>query len=127
MNIALRRAADVAKHDHLVILITDYDGDDESNTPMGDAIGRAQRCVGRPGLRSNGRTIPGRGPMEATDGRGRMTIPDDARFAKRFEAQFRNRCDQIRERLRAIRIPILPICTHEPVTDQVVAALGGQR
>jgi hypothetical protein len=71
--------------------------------------------------------FPVAGPMEATDGVGRMAIPNEAQFAKRFEAEFRDRCDQIRERLRAIRIPILPICTHEPVTDQVVAALGGRR
>ena len=53
-----------------------------------------------------------------------MTVPDGVQFAERFEAEFRARCDQIRERLRAIRIPILPICTHEPVTEQVAAALG---
>ena len=34
LNDALRRAANVARHDHLVILITDYDGDDETTREL---------------------------------------------------------------------------------------------
>ena len=34
LNDALRRAVNVAKHDHLVILITDYDGDDETTREL---------------------------------------------------------------------------------------------
>ena len=65
--------------------------------------------------------------MEASDGTGRVTIPKDDHFAQRFEDEFRARCDQIRQRLRAVRIPLLPICTHDSVAEQVVAALGGRR
>jgi hypothetical protein len=53
-----------------------------------------------------------------------MTVPAGTRFEERFEAEFRARCEQIRQRLQAIRIPILPICTYEPVPEQVMAALG---
>ena len=70
--------------------------------------------------------LPASGLMEATDGRQRVAIPEDGHFAQAFETEFRKRCEQLRERLRALRIPILPICTHDPVPDQVLAALGGR-
>ena len=62
--------------------------------------------------------------LDATDGKRRVTIPSDSHFADQFEAAFRAYCVQIREKLQAVRIPILPISTHDPVTKQVLAALG---
>ena len=34
---------------------------------------------------------------------------------------------QLRDQLRSLRVPILPICTHDPVPAQVMAALGHGR
>lgn len=127
LNDALRRAVNVAKHDHLVILITDYDGDDETTRKLTTQLAAHNDVLAVLVYDPSGLRLPTAGQMEATDGQRRMSVPDGAQFAERFEAEFRARCDQIRERLRAIRIPILPICTHEPVTEQVAAALGGRR
>ena len=52
LNEALQHAANVAKHDHLVILITDYDGDDERTREIDNAFGSTQRRIGCIGLRS---------------------------------------------------------------------------
>ena len=71
--------------------------------------------------------LPARGMMEATDGTRRMSIPASRQFTEVFAAEFRARLEKIRERLSAIRIPILPLCTHEPVTEQVLTALGKRR
>ncbi|MEO1981513.1 MAG: DUF58 domain-containing protein [Fuerstiella sp.] len=74
-----------------------------------------------------GARLPVQGRMEATDGRRQLAIPEGRSFAHRYEAGFRTRCGQIRNRLRAIRVPVLPICTHDPVTQQVLSALGTRR
>jgi uncharacterized protein (DUF58 family) len=125
LNDALRRAANVALHDHLVVLLTDYDGDDETTHRLATRLAAHNDVLAVLVYDPLGVRIPAAGQMEATDGRRRMVVPDGVQFTERFEAAFQARCDQIRERLRAIRIPILPICTHEPVSEQVAAAIGG--
>jgi uncharacterized protein (DUF58 family) len=127
LNEALRRAVNVARHDHLVILITDYDGDDETTRKLTTQLAAHNDVLAALVYDPSGVRLPAAGQMEATDGQRRVTVPDGVQFAERFEAGFRARCDQIRERLRAIRIPILPICTHESVAEQIAAALGSRR
>jgi uncharacterized protein (DUF58 family) len=127
LNEALRRAVNVARHDHLVILITDYDGDDETTRKLTTQLAAHNDVLAALVYDPSGVRLPAAGQMEATDGQRRVTVPDGVQFAERFEAEFRARCDQIRERLRAIRIPILPICTHESVAEQIAAALGSRR
>jgi uncharacterized protein (DUF58 family) len=126
LNGALRRAVNVAKHDHLVVLITDYDGDDETTRELTTRLAAHNDVLAVLVYDPLGARLPISQAIEATDGRQRITVPKDEPFAERFESGFRARTDRIRERLRAIRIPLLPICTHEPVTEQVLAALGGR-
>ena len=125
LNDALRRAAHVARHDHLVVLVTDYDGDDETTRRLATRLAAHNDVLAVLVYDPAGIRVPASGYMEATDGRRRVAIPEGGDFAQAFETQFRKRCDQLRERLQALRIPILPICTHDPVPDQVLVALGG--
>jgi uncharacterized protein (DUF58 family) len=125
-NDALRCAANVAQHDHLVVLVTDYDGDDEITRALATRLAAHNDVLAVLVYDPAGIRFPASGLMEATDGQRRVTIPEGSQFAHAFETEFRKRCEQLRERLRALRIPILPICTHDPVPDQVLAALGGR-
>jgi len=125
-NEALRRAANVARHDHLVVLVTDYAGDDETTRALATKLAAHNDVLAVLVYDPAGIRLPASGFMEATDGRQRVAIPAGRAFADAFESEFRQRCDQLRGRLRALRIPILPICTHDPVPDQVLAALGGR-
>jgi uncharacterized protein (DUF58 family) len=127
LNEALRRAVNVAKHDHLVVLVTDYDGDDDSTRRLATHLAAHNDVLAVLIYDPLGARLPVQGRMEATDGRQQIAVPESGSFADRFEAEFRTRCDQIRSRLRAIRVPILPICTHDPVTQQVLSALGTRR
>jgi uncharacterized protein (DUF58 family) len=124
LNEALRHAVNVAKHDHLVILITDYDGDDEQTRELTTRLAAHNDVLAVMVYDPLGAQLPSKGGLEATDGRQRFSVPKDARFQEQFAMEFRARCEQIRDRLRAIRIPVLPLCTHEPVPEQVMAALG---
>lgn len=125
-NDALRCAANVARHDHLVVLVTDYDGDDETTRALATRLAAHNDVLAVLVYDPAGIRLSSSGFMEATDGRQRVAIPEGGQFAQAFETEFRKRCEQLRERLRALRIPILPICTHDPVPEQVLAALGGR-
>jgi uncharacterized protein (DUF58 family) len=127
LNDALRRAANVARHDHLVVLVTDYSGDDATTAMLATRLAAHNDVLAVLVYDPAGIRLPVSGFMEATDGRERVVIPEGSRFAQAFEGEFRKRCAQLRERLRAVRIPILPICTHNPVPEQVLAALSGRR
>lgn len=124
-NDALRCAANVARHDHLVVLVTDYAGDDETTRALATRLAAHNDVLAVLVYDPAGIRVPASGFMEATDGRQRVAIPAGSQFARAFETEFRKRCEQLRERLRALRIPILPICTHDPIPEQVLAALGG--
>ena len=57
--------------------------------------------------------------------RGELRLPEGGQFSTGCKRSSSNRCDQFREQApRAFAYPILPICTHEPVPEQVLAALG---
>ena len=127
LNNALRRATNVAKHDHLLILITDYDGNDDTTHKLATYLAARNDVLAVMVYDPLGIQLSAPGPMLATDGARQFNIPDGNQFSEKFVAEFRRQCDQIRDRLRAIRIPIMPICTHEPVTDQIAAALGSRR
>lgn len=124
LNDALQHAANVAKHDHLVILLTDYSGDDERTRELTTRLAAHNDVLAVLVYDPLGAQLPASGKMEATDGKRRVSIPENARFQERFAAEFRARSERLRDRLRAIRIPVLPLCTHEPVPEQVMAALG---
>lgn len=123
-NEALRHAANVALHDHLVILVTDYDGDDESTQELTTRIASHNDMLAVLVYDPLGIRLPVQGMMSVTDGNQQFAVPESQQFGEQFQIEFRERCDQLRRRLRAIRIPMLPLCTQEPIADQVLAALG---
>lgn len=126
LNDALRRAVQVANHDYLVVLITDYHGDDAETRALATRLVSHNDVLAVLVYDPLGIRLPQAGGLMATDGHGQLSIPTGERFGTLFESEFQKRCDQLRDRLRTIRIPILPICTHESVLDQVRSALGGQ-
>ena len=126
LNDALQHATNVAKHDHLVILVTDYNGDDERTRELTTRLAAHNDVLAVLVYDPLGAHLPASSKMEATDGRRRLSIPETAQFQEQFAAEFLARIEQLRDRLRAIRIPVLPLCTHETVPEQVMAALGGR-
>ena len=127
LNDALRRAVNVASHDHLVMMITDYGGDDERTQELTTRLAAHNDVLAVLVYDPLGVRLPVGGQMEATDGGRQLPVPESSGFETRFESEFRQRTADLRDRLRAIRIPILPLCTHDPVADQVVSALGARK
>ena len=127
LNAAMQRAANLAHHDHLVLLVTDFHGNDAETRKHATYLAAHNDVLAVMVYDPLGIQIPATGRMEATDGTQPLTIPDHQQFNQRFEDAFRETCKEIRENLTSIRIPILPICTHEPVAAQIMSALGERR
>ncbi len=124
-NDALRRAVNVAKHDYLVVLISDCEGADDTSRRLAIHLARHNDVLAALVYDPLGASLPVSGPMTASDGQQQLTVQGGREFEERFQAAFAARAEQLRQRLRAFRIPILPVCTHEPVIEQVREALGG--
>lgn len=125
LNRSLQHAVRIAKHDYLVILVTDYQGDDETTKQLVTSLAAKNDVLAALVYDPLGMAIHTKVPLSATDGKQNMQIGSDRKTADHFEQAFRNRCQEIRQQLQSIRVPILPICTHDPVVNQVRSALGG--
>ena len=126
LNEALRRAANVAKHDYLVVLITDYMGHDDTTHRHATRLAAHNDVLAALIYDPAGIRLPASGQRVATDGQTAVSIPEGDQFGDSFAREFRSVTDQICRRLEAIRIPILPICTHDSVVAQVLAVLGSR-
>ena len=127
LNEALRRAVKMAHHDYLVVLITDYCGSDEETKRLVTNLSAHNDVIASLVYDPLGARLPAQSGMEVTDGKSQTTVPHQGRFGERYEAMFRERLATIREELRSLRVPILPICTVESVPEQVMAAMGHRR
>jgi len=126
-NDALRRSVNVAKHDHLVLLISDCAGSDAHTRKLATHLAAHNDVMAALVYDPLGIRLSAVGQMTASDGRRQLSVPSGDKFADRFEAEFRAMSAQLKERMGALRIPFLPICTHELVADQVRAAMGASR
>lgn len=126
LNDALRRCVNLAKHDCLVILITDYEGDDDETRRLTSQLASQNDVLAFLVYDPLGIRLPSHGEMPASDGQVQYLIPCGPEFDRAFENSFQLRCEHLKERLSAIRVPIVPICTHEPVVEQILAAIGGR-
>lgn len=127
LNGALRRACNVAKHDHLVVLATDYVGSDDQTHRYVTQLASHNDVLAALVYDPVGISLPVRGLADVTDGTRHLSVEINAGLNDRFEQCFRLLSEQIRTQLRSIRIPILPICTHESILSQLMLALGGRK
>lgn len=127
LNDAFQRAVNVANHDHLVLMITDFADSDETTRKHSTYLAAHNDVLAVLIYDPLGIQLHVQGEMTATDGSQVFHLPDTDQFEEGFETAFRQKIEDIREQLSTIRIPILPICTHDPVIDQLRVALGAGR
>jgi uncharacterized protein (DUF58 family) len=127
LNSALERAVNLARHDYLVVLATDYHGHDDRTQQLATRLAAHNDVLAILIYDPLGIRMPVSGQMAVSDGQHVVDVPTESGFEQRFEDAFRTHSMQIRNRLKAVRIPVLPICTHESVPRQIVDALGQSR
>lgn len=126
LNAAMRKAHRLAKHDTLVVLISDGQGTDDETTRLTAQLAEHNDVLGillYDPLRESPQSGQGRGV--ATDGRLQLELDlHDRRFMDRIAADYRQELDDIRTTLRKISAPLLPISTAEDVVIQIRRLIG---
>lgn len=126
LNAALQKAHRLAKHDTLVVLISDGQGTNNETTRFTAQLAEHNDFLCMllyDPMRES--PLPGRGQYVATDGRLQMDLElDDQKFTERIAADYRQELDSIRAALRKISAPLLPISTAEDIVDQIRKLIG---
>jgi len=125
---ALRLLERSVGHDYLVVLISDFYGWDR------EAMGAIRRLAAHNDIICSliydplEQNISSAQSLVISDGHYQLEIdPSQHNIGDRFEAQFKSSMAHVQEELRRHNIPILPVDTVVPVTDQLRQKLGGQR
>ncbi|TWU09279.1 hypothetical protein CA54_45190 [Symmachiella macrocystis] len=124
LNRALKRALHVAKHDHLVVLISDLDGADDETQRLAALLSAHNDVLVVAVYDPMGISLSGSPGMLASDSTTIHEVPAGAEFSRRFQDAFQQRLDQWKETFRVLRVPVMPISTAHSVPAQVRAILG---
>jgi uncharacterized protein (DUF58 family) len=125
LNRVLRRAVRLATHDHLVVLVSDLDGADDETTGLLRRIARHNDVLVALVYDPLERQLPEASQLVVSDGRLQLEFDaSDGALRAEFERAFQERLDTGRKELHKRNIPLLPLCTAEPVATQVRSLLG---
>ena len=120
LNAALERVARVATHDHLVVVISDFHGADESTKSLMSRIGQHNDAIAVVIYDPLEASLPDLGPLVVSDGELQIEVnTGDASVRERFADIFNERLAAVRSVLLQRQIPVLPIHTTLPAAEQV--------
>ncbi len=125
LNAVLERVSYLAKHDTLVVVISDFQGRDDRTLAKIKRLSRHNDVIllliHDPILRQ----LPAQGRFVVSDGTRQLEInPDSVRVKDRFSEAWQGRIGPLREELRQWGVPVLPIHTADDVASQVRETLG---
>ena len=125
LNRVLERAARLASHDHLVILVSDLDGVDDQTPRLLNRLTRHNDVMVMLVYDPLERELPDASLLVVSDGDLQLEIDArDRALRSAFTQVFEDTVDSGRKELHKRSIPMLPISTAEPVVAQVQALLG---
>jgi uncharacterized protein (DUF58 family) len=124
LNDALAAALRLAKHDHLIVLISDLDGADVETRRLATELAAHNDVLVVLVYDPLGASLRGQSGMRAIDRGSRWEIPPGPAFAEAFQRVFTSLLDEWRDIFRALKVPVLPIATAEPVAAQIRALFG---
>ena len=127
LNETLLRAANVAKHDYLVLLITDFVDADEQTKELTTRLAMHNDLIAVLVYDPIGGELHPTSDLAVTDGKSQHQIKTTGNFPSRYKSEFERLCRSIQDTLSGIRVPILPICTHDEVVGQIAIALGARQ
>lgn len=126
LNQVLQAALRRAKHDHLVVLISDLDGADDETQRLATLLATHNDMLVIGIYDPLGASLQGRPGMVAADRGTTFEIPMGDVFSASLQQAFSARLDEWTEIFRALKVPVLPISSTEPPAEQL-RNLFGQR
>lgn len=125
---ALRLLQRSIGHDYLVVLVSDFYGWNDDTLKTIRSIGQHNDIICSLVFDPLERDISQADKLVVSDGRFQLEI-DPARkgLGEKFEASFESSMAHVQGELRRHDIPVLPVDTASPASDQLREKLGGQR
>ena len=127
LNRVLGKVLQIAKHDYLVAIISDFSGTDEETRRAVTRLAAHNDVIAlfiydplEAHLPSFGKVIVSQGDLQLEVDTG------DGQFRRRFSEQFENRLKAARDLMLRRGIPVLPIHTAEGVREQFRDLLGNR-
>ena len=125
LNRVLERAARLAGHDHLVVLVSDLDGLDDETPRLLNRLTRHNDVLVVLVYDPLERELPDASLLVVSDGERQLEFDArDRALRTGFTRTFEDLVDTGRRELHKRSVPMLPISTAEPVAGQVRALLG---
>jgi len=124
LNQVLEATVRRAKHDHLVVLISDFDGADGETQRLATRLAAHNDMLAVAIYDPLGASLQGRPGMVAVDRGVTYALPAGEAFAATFRQAFAARLDQWTEIFRALRVPVLPISAATSPVEQLRDLFG---
>lgn len=122
LEAALRRA----KHDHLVVLISDLDSADEETQRLATRIATHNDMLVVATYDPLGAILQGKPGMRARDRGVDVEIPTGKDFSDAFRQAFVDRLEQWMHIFRGLRVPVIPISAASSPAEQLRSFFGAR-
>jgi uncharacterized protein (DUF58 family) len=126
LNHALEAAARRATHDHLVVVISDLDGADEETQRLATQLAAHNDVLIAAIYDPLGASLKNHPGMIASTPNGAVTLPTDSNFPDAFQQAFEDILEKWREIFQALRVPVMPVSTASPPSQQLRELFGQQ-
>ena len=124
LNTALEKAMRLAKHDVLVVIVSDFFGVDEQTSKLTARIATHNDILGIL-VHDPMRLDPPSGRLRASDGENQLEMDlDDRKLRERLVEDYRDEQERITRFLRRLSAPLLMISNEGDVVSQVRRLLG---
>jgi uncharacterized protein (DUF58 family) len=120
LEAALRRA----KHDHLVVIISDLDGAGPQTESLATRLAAHNDVIVIAIYDPLGASLQARPGMIAATPQGHLALHPSGAFATAFQQAFAERLDDWQQIFRKLRVPVLPISTATPPAAQLRDLFG---
>lgn len=128
LNAVLEGVARVAKHDYLVVVISDFDGADDRTIRLITRMSQHNDIIVVPVFDPSSQDLPASGRLVVGDGELQIEVDLGKASSLRSVLEYtRGRLDSVLRWREEIGVPVLPLSTAEPVVEQVRRLLGQAR
>jgi len=125
LNSVLRDAERLYGHDALIVIISDMSGWNEESLKRIKRLGRHNDVIAALVFDPLEQALPDRSQWVLSDGEMQIQVdPGTDRLGERFSEHVSSRVESLQAELSKHRIPVLPINSFEPVSDQIRLAIG---
>lgn len=124
LNHALDAARRRANHDHLLVLVSDFDGADDETRRLATLIAAHNDMLAIAVYDPLGASLQAQPGMLAEIGGESIAVPLNSGFPAAFQRAFARRLDEWTEIFRALKVPVLPVSTAAPPAEQLRELFG---